>query len=183
MNPLNIPITAIKKYQLICAALCLGTVSVLIINGIITGIALTKINTIKQQTQTESASRQAVRDQSEFFGSQTDIITAINQALPSQNELVNLVKKIESLEAVGQTAFTFGFSSLVPMQESNQYYLPFNLRLNATLGETIDFLRRFEKLPYLAKVNSITAKTPHGLSGILEVTITGRVYVQDNFKN
>lgn len=125
----------------------------------------------------------ALTSQTEYFAQNPQVVEVIGNALPSQDGLIKLIETVEKLEEKLQITKSFTFTSPVPQTENNQYYLPFAIRFNATSQQTIDFLRQFEKIPYLTKINSLNIKTPGGVGGIYEVQIGGKVYVQDAFKN
>ena len=121
--------------------------------------------------------------QQDFLASNPEIIEVIDNALPNQNGIIALIEAVEVLESSMDFTKSFVFTSPVPLVENNQHYLPFTMRINTTGLKAFDFLRRFEKLPYLTKITSLNIKTPAGLGGSFEMMVTGKVYVQDAFKN
>lgn len=173
----------IQSYQIANIIMFIAIVIVFAINAIISSRLVKTIQTTNQQSQTEQVNYQASIDQVEFFNQNPQLLTTIEAALPDQTGIIKLIEKVETLQKDIGVSQSFSFTSTKPSQEQNQFFLPFTIRFNANYQKTIDFLRNFEKLPYLTKITSLNIKSPSGISGIYEVSITGRVYVQDAFKN
>lgn len=171
------------KYLIINIFLALAIVGLVLFNGLYS-IKLTKNLELAKQSQqsaAETANSQIL--QQEYLAKNGEIIASLNNALPDQNGLIKLIDTVEALETSLKLNKSFTFTSPVVLVENNQYYLPYTIRLNVTGVQMVDFLRQFEKLPYLTRLVSLNAKTPTGLGGVYELTIMGKVYVQDTLKN
>lgn len=170
-------------YTLINLMLVLAILFLMFGNGFYTLKMEKTLETAKQEQQTAVVASEGQASLERFFNENPETIKKINEALPDQNEIIKMIEAVESLEENLKLSKSFTFTSPVPIVDNNQYYLPFTIRVNTTGLQLITFLRQFEKLPYLTKILSLNAKTPGGLGGVYEVTITGKVYVQDAFKN
>lgn len=170
-------------YTLINLLLLVVIVFLMIGNGFYTLKMEKTVETAKQEQQTAAIASEGKASLDRFFNENPETITKINEALPDQNKIIKMIEAVESLEENLKLSKSFTFTSPIPIVDNNQHYLPFSIRVNATGLQLITFLRQFEKLPYLTKILSLNVKTPGGLGGVYEVTITGKVYVQDAFKN
>jgi Tfp pilus assembly protein PilO len=184
MNPTSHPKGPTSDtYTLINIVLVVAVLFVLVGNGFYTFKMEKTLETAKQEKQTAEITTEGQANLERFFNDNPEMSMIINEALPDQNGIIKMIEAVESLEEGLKLTKSFTFTSPVPIVENNQYFLPFTIRVNATGIQLITFLRQFEKLPYLTKITSLNAKTPGGLGGVYEITVTGKVYVQDAFKN
>jgi Tfp pilus assembly protein PilO len=138
---------------------------------------------IKQQNINEQVKQQTAVEQTTFYENNPQMLDVIDAALPDQTEIVDVLTAIDNLGSLVGMKVNFNFASVDPTKENNQLSVPFTLKSNTTIIKAIQFLRYFEKLPYLSSITSLSIKSPQGIGGTIELSIIGRLYVQDPFNN
>lgn len=176
-------ITPAKVYQLITFAL----LGLLIISTFMLQTFASKqkkeVATLNQELSDITIQLTGKQNLNRFLQQNKQTIDTVNSAFPNEDTIIDFIDAVEALITnVGATG-SLSFSALVPGVLSDQLQIPFNITMEATPTQLADFLRRFEKFPYLIQISSISIKTPNGVQATTNISLGGRVYVQDPFTN
>ena len=138
--------------------------------------------TIKEQIITTGHNSQNLEIAVEFLNTQADQMSIIKKTLPNEAELVEFIQTIEVIAKTHATNHQLKFSVKSPQGLTGEKFIPFIIELSTNIENTLEFLKKLEKLPYIVELTSLETEKFEGSNSILKVTITSRVYVRDPFK-
>jgi Tfp pilus assembly protein PilO len=105
----------------------------------------------------------------------------LSDVFPTEEELINFVKDIESLEAEGLVK-NFSFANTKPVRDRTQILgIPIVIEMSGTWSQINTGLERIYKSIYLLRAITVTAQ-PTGEEGIIDFKFGGFLYVDDSFE-
>jgi hypothetical protein len=118
---------------------------------------------------------------SEISDQYNDEIDVISGIFPNEQSIPQFIQSLEGLIKQASDEYTFRFNSLTPIIEGDKLFLLMTVTMKTDQTKLLFFLSSLEKLPYMTHITGMMAKTPNGFSGISEVSIGMKVYVQNPF--
>ncbi len=120
---------------------------------------------------------------SELSQSYKDEIELISAVFPSEQTITVFIQTIEDLLKGITNEYTFRFSSPIPLREQDKLYLPLTMTLKTDMAGLTRLLKELESMRYMTHITSISSRSPDGFTGVSEVTIVMKIYVQNPFTN
>jgi hypothetical protein len=108
-------------------------------------------------------------------------ISIISKVFPTEQTTPNFIRVYEELAANYALDYSIKFNSTQPVPEASNLYLPLTAIFKIKYDNLVNFLGDMEKLPYLTHITSINIAAPDGISGILDVRATFKLYVNNPF--
>lgn len=160
------------------------TVLVVLVNGLFLTLSSNSAKAIRllesNVVQLEQEAR-IVKASEQLYEQYQDEISIVSSVFPNEETVPQLIQSLEGLIRAYSETYSVKFNSLTPLQEQEKLFLLLTITLHTDLVRLLQFMDELETYPYLTHVTSIIAKTPDGYSGVAEVIITLKVYVQNPF--
>lgn len=170
-----------QKLQIATAAIVGVSLIVTIVGQAIIKSQREKIKEAKQQVADLTALQSNQRQFYQFLAAERQDIEKLNAVFPDKSTIINFVAAVENLLDSQGIDGTFKFGALVPTRGNDQAYVPVTITMTTTVPQFLDFLRRFEKMPFIVQPTGLSAQAPEGLADPIQANLTGRLYVQDPF--
>ena len=136
---------------------------------------------LKQELKTLEQNARIITSAQELLSTYQAQIDQISNVFPSEETFPQFIQELESHIRAHADEYSLKFSSVIPLTEQDRLFLPLTLTMKTDLGRLLSFLATVENLPYMTHVSSLVTKTPEGFSGVSEVTVSLKVYVQNPF--
>jgi hypothetical protein len=134
----------------------------------------------EQVTQLEEEAR-IVRASEQLYQDYQDEVRIVSDVFPTEATIPQFIQSLEGLIRPYSESYAVRFNSLTPLTEQERLFLLLTITVHTDLTRLIGLLEELETLPYMTHITSMNVKTPDGFSGISEVSITLKVYVQNPF--
>ena len=179
MNPKKTP-SAVNPIM-IFGGLCMG---LLLLSFIFIFLFQNEIRTIKllrNEFVILTQQKRIITAASEISGQYKDEIDVVSRIFPNEQSIPLFIQALEGL--IKQTAgeYTFRFNSLTPIIEGDKLFLLLTVTMKTDHAKLLQFLSALEQMPYMTHITGIMSKTPNGFTGVSEVSIGMKVYVQNPF--
>lgn len=119
-------------------------------------------------------------DLSDSYKEEIEVISAV---FPTEQTITTFIQTIEDTLKGVTNEYTFRFSSPSPIREQDKLYLPLTMTVKTDMAGVTRLLEEFETLPFMTHITSISSRSPDGFSGVSEMGIFMKVYVQNPFTN
>lgn len=161
----------------ICGALLVINIFILVLlrNQVVT------ISLLRKEMQTLKQDEQIIKSAVEITANFGDEIKVISAVFPDEESLPGFILELENLLQAKTNEYNLKFTSITPMQEGENLFLPISVTLKTDLGKLLEFFGELESLPFILHITSITSKAPSGISDFNEVNLGVKVYVQNPF--
>jgi predicted PurR-regulated permease PerM len=133
-----------------------------------------QVTQLKQEERIVKASEQLYEDYQ-------DEIQIVSSVFPNEVTIPQFIQSLEGLIRPYSDSYAVRFNSLTPLAEQERLFLILTITMHTDLARLYDLLEQLETLPYMTHITSMNVKTPDGFSGIAEVNVTLKVYVQNPF--
>lgn len=84
-----------------------------------------------------------------------DYLKILDNVLPSQDQLINFLKDFQSLAAAEQMGFGFTFANQIQPTENSLGIVNFNVSLQGTLDQFLNFLNAMKKLKFIVTFENV----------------------------
>lgn len=168
----------------------LAAVIVLAITALVLGLSILFTN---QQTKKVVNTRQELAGLKEtaanvqslqtYAQSNREQITKIPDLFPTEDDFVNVLQDIETVVKKTDPQGIVKVSAAKPTKVQNQNTIPLLIHLNTNANGLINFLREFERLPYILQIVSLEMSHEQNLVDSADINIQVRLYVADPFNS
>ncbi|MFC1751369.1 type 4a pilus biogenesis protein PilO [Pseudomonadota bacterium] len=160
---------------------------ILIVATYILSIVVAKQNQLLKETSTQILATRQGNDNLQIamqFIQTGDVqIDLLLNALPgNETQLVDFVRTVEAIGFNQTTNLNLKFNASGPTGTDAEKYIPFKITLNSDIPNFVEFLKKFEKLPYIIEIISIESEKSYDSQDIWTFDILANIYVQDPFK-
>jgi hypothetical protein len=115
---------------------------------------------------------------SEQYKEEIEVISGI---FPNEQSIPLFIQALEGLIKQASGEYTFRFNSLTPIAEGDKLFLLMTVTMKTDHTKLLQFLSALEQMPYMTHITGMMSKTPNGFTGVSEVSIGMKIYVQNPF--
>lgn len=127
--------------------------------------------------------RQILTSAQDIYNTYEKEIEAISKVFPNEETIPLFIGSLEQDLRETTDSYSVKFSSLTPLVEQDKLYLLLIISLKTDLERLTKFFDRLERRDYMTHIVSISAKTPEAFTGVQEVSVGIKIYVQNPFSN
>jgi len=155
-----------------------------VVNGLFLFLSYSSARSIRllesQVSQLEEEEK-VIAASEQLYEQYQDEITTVANVFPNEETIPQFIQSLEGLIREYTDVYTVKFNSLTPLVEQEKLFLIMTVTMNTDLSRFVQFLEGLEAYPYMTHITSVTVKTPDGFSGVSEISITLKIYVQNPF--
>jgi hypothetical protein len=166
---------------MILGGLCVGLVLLSLIFIFLFQSEIRTIKLLRNEYVILTQQKRIITAASEISGQYKDEIDVISGIFPNEQSIPVFIQALESLIKQTSGEYTFRFNSLTPIAEGDKLFLLMTVTMKTDQAKFMQFLSALEQLPYMTHITGMMSKTPNGLTGVSEVSIGMKVYVQNPF--
>lgn len=172
-----------KTFQIISSIIILVLVSGLVGTGIFTASQ----NNLLHQTMSQiNSTRQGninLQSAMQFINTGDVQIDLILNALPGdETQLVEFVRTVETIGKDSTINLNLSFNAQSPSGTETEKLIPFKISLASDPQNFVEFLTKFEKLPYIIEIITIESERVFDSQSLWNYDILANIYVKDTFK-
>lgn len=106
----------------------------------------------------------------------------IEEAMPPVDNILDFVAALEAVASENSLQQSLKFGTPVQVTAGQIYSIDYYVTLNGNVVTLLNYLKRFEQLPYVTGISRINlqASTPRGWEDDSSVSIQGKLYVRQN---
>lgn len=103
-----------------------------------------------------------------------DYLNVVNNVLPSQDQLINFLKDFQSLAVAEKMGFGFAFTNQVNPGPENLGVVNFNVSLQGTFSQFLNFLDAMKKLKFIVNIENAVFSPKE--EGNFQIDMKGSVF-------
>jgi len=158
------------------------TLLLVLILVMLTNEQIKKVTTARQELVSLREMTQSSSSLQSFAQTHQDHLVQIHSLFPDEDDFIYVLQDIEkTIKAVDPNG-TVKLGASKPIPSQNQKTLPLNIIVNTTYPNAVTFLRQFERLPYILEITNLELRSPSDLTQAVELLMTVRLYVANNFE-
>ncbi len=113
--------------------------------------------------------------------SDLEIDTILNTLPSNETQLVEFVRTVEAIGQAHTTSVSLKFNASGP-RGTQEKYLPVKISLSTDIPNFLEFLKKFEKIPYIVEIISINSEKAFESDTIWNLEINCNIYIRESFK-
>ncbi len=141
------------------------------------------IKTLKKeraQVQTMEEQKRIIDESSKLIAQYADQIDVIARAFPDDDTILAFIQYTESVLKVTSDEYKIDISPQ-STPEGDRNFLKISIFMKSDITRLSNFMKAFEKEPYMTHIGIIAAQSPDGFLAKSDFTIQLKLYVQNTF--
>ncbi len=138
---------------------------------------------LKKELTNLEQNAQIIASSQQIYDQYKDDIEVISAVFSTEESIPQFISVLENQIRSSADEYTFKFSSVTPLSENTELYLPLIITMKTDLARLLQFFDKLEHIPYMTHITSVMSKAPDGIINLSEVTTILKVYVQNPFTN
>ncbi len=134
----------------------------------------------RAQVQTMEEQKRIIDESSKLLTQYSEQIDVVARAFPSDDTLLEFIQYTESVLKATSDEYKITISPSAT-SESDRQFLKISIMLKSDVVRLTNFMKAFEREPYLTHISLISAQSPEGFSSKGEYTVQLKLYVQNTF--
>lgn len=139
------------------------------------------IKLLRRELSTLEQNQRIIQTAQEVYIAHGEDVSLLSQVFPTEANLPNFLAELENVIGGSLAGYTIKFNSIGPIPEAEKLYLLLTLSGKGSNNQLDELLLNLEKLPYMTHIISLEEKTENGLTGVGEITLLLKIYVQNPF--
>lgn len=141
------------------------------------------ISLLRKELAALEQNQRIIQTAQEVYRAHEEDVALLSGVFPTETSLPEFLTELENVLSGLLSGYTVKFNSIQPIPEAEKLYLLMTINGKGAGDKLDELLLNLEKLPYMTHVVSLQGKTVNGLTGVGDIAMSLKVYVQNPFTN